>query len=101
MAGRAPAVNQMRTALMRCGLNRVTADYMIGDQGFDSTEELLMASKDSFDSMIKNAIRSAPVGVTFASTSVRRLGAFKFWAEERFMCGLPLNPQLFTGEVMS
>ena len=78
MAGRAPAVNQMRTALMRCGLNRVTADYMIGDQGFDSTEELLMASKDSFDSMIKNAIRSAPVGVTFASTSVRRLGAFKF-----------------------
>jgi hypothetical protein len=74
---------------------------MIGDQGFDSTEELLMASKDSFDSMIKNAIRSAPVGVTFASTSVRRLGAFKFWAEERFMCGLPLNPQLFTGEVMS
>jgi hypothetical protein len=51
---------------------------MIGNQGFDSMGELLMASKqDSFVSMIKNAMRSAPVGVTFASKSVRRLGAFK------------------------
>jgi hypothetical protein len=78
MAGRAPAVNQIRTALTSCGLNRATAYYMIGNQGFDSMGELLMASKqDSFVSMIKNAMRSAPVGVTFASKSVRRLGAFK------------------------
>jgi hypothetical protein len=44
--------------------------------------------------MIKNAIRAAPVGVTFASSSVRRLAAFKFWAKERYMCGLPSTPQL-------
>jgi hypothetical protein len=73
---------------------------MISDQGFDTTEELLMASKDSFDTMIKNAIRAAPVGVTFASSSVRRLAAFKFCAEERYMCGLPSTPQLFTADVM-
>ena len=67
MAGHAPAINQMQNALIRCGLNRGTADYMIVDQGFDSTEELLRASKESFDSMIKIAIRAAPAGVTFAS----------------------------------
>ena len=100
MAGRPPINNPMRAALMRCGLNRATADYMIGDQGFDTVEELLMASKDSFDSMIKNAIRAAPAGVSFASSSVRRLAAFKFWAEERYMCGLPTLPQLFTLDVM-
>jgi hypothetical protein len=42
MAARAPANNPMQTVHMRCGLNRATADYMISDQGFDTTEELLM-----------------------------------------------------------
>jgi nitrogen-specific signal transduction histidine kinase len=74
---------------------------MVSDQGFDSTEELLMASKDSFDSMIRNAIRSAPAGVSFVSLSVRRLGAFKYCAKERYICGLPSTAQLFTNEVMN
>ena len=71
------AMIQMRNALMRCGLNQATSDYMMDEQGFDSTEELLMSSKESFDTMVKNAIKSAPADVTFSSASIRRLNAFK------------------------
>ena len=61
------AMIQMRNALMRCGLNHETCEYVMGEQGFDSTEELLMSSKRSFDTMVKNA------DVTFSSASIRRL----------------------------
>jgi hypothetical protein len=70
------------------------------EQGFDSTEELLMSSKESFDTMVKNAIRSAPADVTFSSASIRRLNAFKYWAEERERCGQAIGPQLFTNEIL-
>jgi hypothetical protein len=52
----------MRAALMRCGLNQATADYVMDEQGYDTPEELLMASKDGFDTMVKNAIRASPQG---------------------------------------
>ena len=91
----------MRAALMRCGLNEETADYVMEDQGFDSPVELLMASQDSFDTMVKNAIKSAPDNVLFSTASIRRLNAFKFWAEERYMCGEPTSPQLFTADVLA
>ncbi|KAI2497147.1 hypothetical protein MHU86_17350 [Fragilaria crotonensis] len=96
----ADAVN-MRAALERCGLNQTTATYVMTDQGFDSTEELLMASKESFDTMIKNAIKSSPPDVIFSTASIRRLNAFKYWAEERHMCGLPVTPILFTAAVLA
>jgi hypothetical protein len=38
----------MRAALVRCGLNQTTANYVMTDQGFDSAEELLMVSKESY-----------------------------------------------------
>ena len=66
----------MRAAMQRCGLNQTTANYIMEDEGFDTTEELLMASKDSFDTMIKNAIKSAPDDVVFSTASIRRLNAF-------------------------
>jgi hypothetical protein len=91
----------MRAALMRCGLNEETADYVMEDQDFDSPVELLMASQDSFDTMVKNAIKSAPDNVLFSTASIRRLNAFKFWAEERYMCGEPTTPQLFTADVLA
>ena len=91
----------MRNALVRCGLNETTADYVIVDQGINSSEELLMSSKESFDTMVKNAIKSAPANVTFSSASIRRLNAFKYWAEEMEMCGLPTSPQLFTVAVLN
>ena len=90
----------MRNALMRCGLNQATSEYMMEDQGIDSTEELLMSSKESFDTMVKNAVKSAPPEVTFSSASIRRLNAFKYWAEERERCGLAVGPQLFTNETL-
>ena len=97
---RMAAVVQMRNALMRCGLNQATSTYMMDEQGFDSTEELLMSSKEAFDTMVKNAIKSAPPGVVFSSASIRRLNAFKYWAEERDRCGLEVGPLLFTNEVL-
>ena len=39
------AVVQMRAALMRCGLNQATADYVMNKQGYDSPEELMLASQ--------------------------------------------------------
>ena len=96
----AAAAIAMRAAYMRCGLNAETADYIIEDQGIDSTEELLMSSKDSFDSMIKNANRANFEDIAFSSASVRRLQAFKFWAEEQHMCGMDTNPALFTAPVL-
>ena len=86
------AVVQMRAALMRCGLNQATADYVMNEQGYDSLEELML---------VKNAIRAAPPGVNFASVAIRRLNAFKHWSEECDMCGLELTPALFTAEVMN
>ena len=50
--------------------------------------------------MIKNAIKSAPNEVVFSTVAIRRLNAFKWWAEERFMCGLDVNPILFTPAVL-
>lgn len=94
-------VVNMRAALMRCGLNQATAEYVMDDQGFDSVEELLMASRESFDTMVKNAIKSSPPDVMFSTASIRRLNAYKYWAEERHMCGLPTLPQLFTNEVLN
>ena len=91
----------MRFALERCGLNVATATYVMVDQGFDTTEELYMSSKDNFENMIKNAIKSAPPNVTFSSAAIRRLNAFKHWAEERFMCGLDTSPLLFTQPILS
>ena len=37
----------MRFAFERCGLNATTATYVMIDQGFDTTEELYMSSKDN------------------------------------------------------
>ena len=88
-------VVSMRAALQRCGLDQATANYVIDSQGFDSTEELLMASQESFDTMIKNAIKSSPDDVSFSTASTRRLNAFKYWAEERHMCGLSTTPTVF------
>ena len=88
----------MRNALMRCGLNQVTSEYVMDEQGFDSTEELLMSSKESFDTMVKNAIKSAPADVISSSASIRRLNAFKYWSEERIRCGQAIGPQLFTND---
>jgi hypothetical protein len=85
---------------MRCGLNQATAEYVIEAQGYDSTEELVMVSQDhSYDTMVRNAIESAPPDVTFLAASIRRLNAFKYWAVERFMCGLVIFPQTFTAEI--
>jgi hypothetical protein len=72
----------MCVALQRCGLNLMTANYVMTDQGFDSVEELLMSSKESFDTMIKNAVKLSPDDVTFSTTAIRRLNAFKNWAGE-------------------
>ncbi len=90
----------MLNALMRCGLNQAMSIYMMDDQGFDSTEELLMLSKESFNTMVKNAIKSAPPGAVFSSASIRRLNAFKYWAEERDRCGLEVGTKLFTNNVL-
>jgi hypothetical protein len=95
----AAAAIAMRAAYLRCGLNAETADYIMEDQGIDSTEELLMSSKDSFDSMIKNANRANLENIAFSSASARRLQAFKFWAEEQYMCVMDTNPALFTAPV--
>jgi hypothetical protein len=66
---RMAAVVQMRAALMRCGLNHTTADYVMNEQGYDTSEELMMASQDGFDTIVKNAIRAAPPGgVSFVAT---------------------------------
>jgi hypothetical protein len=94
------AMVQIRNALMRCGLNHENSVYVMDEQGFDSTEELLMLSKESFDTMVKNAIKSAPADVSFSSASIRRLNAFKYWPEERERCDQAIRPQLFTNEVL-
>ena len=91
----------MRFTFERCGLNDTTATYVMVDQGFDTTEELYMSSKDIFENMIKNAIKSAPPNVTFSSAAIRRLNAFKHWAEERVMCGLDMSPLLFTQPILT
>jgi hypothetical protein len=44
---------QMRTALMRCGLNQATAVYVMDSQDYNSPEALLMASQDGFDTKVK------------------------------------------------
>lgn len=91
----------MRAALTRCGLNQTTANYIMTEQGFDSAEELLMASKESFETMVKNAVKSSPADVTFSTALIRQLNVFKYWAEERHMCGLPTSPILFTEVVLT
>ena len=90
---------QMRAAFMRCGVNQPTADYIMEMQGYDTPEELAMASQDDFDSMIKNAIKSSPPDVNFASVAIRKLNTFKYWTEERTMCGLPITANLFTADI--
>ena len=60
-----------------------------------------MASQESFDTMIKNAIKSSPDDVSFSTASTRRLNAFKYWAEERHMCGLSTTPTVFTEAVLT
>ena len=40
---------QLRNALTRCGWTQPTADYVIRAQGYNSTEELLIASQDGLD----------------------------------------------------
>ena len=90
----------MRAALVRCGLNQTTANYVMTDQGFDSAEELLMASKESFETMGTNAIKSSPPNVAFSTASIRRLNAFKHWAKERHRCGLSTAPVLFSNNVV-
>ena len=69
-------------------------------QGYDTPDQLAMASQDSIDTMIKNAIRAAPENVSFPSVSIRKLNAFKYWADESIMCGLPVTATLFTAEVL-
>ncbi len=75
--------------------------YVMDRQGYNSQEELLMASQDGFDTMVKNAIRAAPPGVNFALVAIRKLNTFKYWAEEQDMCGLALAPNLFTADVLN
>jgi hypothetical protein len=83
------AVN-MHVALERCGLNQMSATYVMTDQDFDSTEELLMASKESIETMIKNnAIKSSPPGHLFnclhqVVESIQELG--KGASYVRFVC---------------
>jgi hypothetical protein len=56
--------------------------------------------RSDLDNMIKTAIKSAPDEVSFPAVAIRKLNAFKYWAEERHMCGLPVFPHLFTAEVL-
>ena len=59
-------IAHMRAAFVKCGLNNATANYVITDQGFDNSYDLLMASKESVDNMVKNAIESAPADAVFS-----------------------------------
>ena len=92
----AAAMASMRNALIRCGLNEQTVAYVMDTQGYDSPEQLLMTSQVDLDNMVKYVIKSAPANVTFPSVAIRKLNAFKYWAEERIMCGLPVQAALFT-----
>ena len=91
----AAAVN-MRNALTRCGLTETTADYIMEVQGYDTPEELALAPQDDLDQMIKSAIKSAPEGVTFPATAIRKVNTFKYWTEEMLMCGLSPSDVLFS-----
>ena len=55
--GTMAVIAHMQAAFVKCGLNNATANYVITDQGFDSPYDLLMASKESVDTMVKNAIK--------------------------------------------
>ena len=48
----------------------------------------------------KKVIKSSPPNVAFSTASIRRLNAFKHWAEERHTCGLSTAPVLFTNDVL-
>jgi hypothetical protein len=88
----------MRAALQQRGLNIATADYFMTEQGFENPTELMMTSRDALDTMVKNAIKSSPDNVAFSAVAIRKLNAFKRWADERHMCGLSLSPADLTAE---
>lgn len=76
----------MRAALIRCRLNLATANYYVmANQGYDSPTELMMTTRDAFDTMVKNAIKSSPPDVNFAAVAIRKLNTFKRWVDERYM----------------
>jgi hypothetical protein len=96
-------------ALQRCGFNAETAATIV-NEGFADMETLTGVEDADIDGMIKNVRESrrmigaggAGVGVniTFPFLAIQKLKAMRAWAAESVRTGCPLNPGLFTGNVM-
>lgn len=96
-------------ALQRCGFNAETAATIV-NEGFADMETLTGVEDADIDGMIKNVRESrrmigaggAGVGVniTFPFLAIKKLKAMRAWAAESVQTGRPLNPGLFTGNVM-
>jgi hypothetical protein len=88
----------MDQALIRCGFNADTANYLIS-QGFRTPDDLLLASEDDFDIIARNVARLPPVDgrqLTMTFIAVKNLKGFRFWADEFERTGFNANPELFT-----
>ena len=85
---------QMRGALVRCGFNNQTSNFLIA-QGFASPADLLLVKDSDIDVMIRNSSRNMPDNVQFPFLAVRKLHAFCFWVEEQNRTREDLFPASF------
>lgn len=96
----APANHDMRTALMRCGINEGTANNTIL-QGITSPAILLLLTEKDIDTLVKDINRNtalAATGVSVPFMSIQYLKVFRFWADELERTGCDPDPSSFTDD---
>jgi hypothetical protein len=92
----------MEAALILCGFNAATAQYLI-DQGFNSPEALLLATEADLDTIARNVTRTPPRvegggTVLMPFIALKHLKGFRFWADECKRTGFDPDPNTFAEE---
>jgi hypothetical protein len=92
----------MEAALMLCGFNAATAQYLI-DQGFITPEALLLATEADLDTIARNVTRTPPRvegggTVTMPFIALKHLKGFRFWADECKRTGFEPDSDTFAEE---
>ena len=92
----------MEAALMLCGFNAATAQYLI-DQGFNTPEALLLATEADLDTIARNVTRTPPRvegggTVNMPFIALKHLKGFRFWADECKRTGFEPDPDTFGEE---
>ncbi|KAI2506532.1 hypothetical protein MHU86_7942 [Fragilaria crotonensis] len=90
----------MENALELCGFNAQTIRYLIS-QGFNSPDDLLLATESELNSMATSVARNPPrnmAQINMPFMALKNLKGLRFWADERKRTGLDADADDFTGE---